>query len=69
MLKNLRDGRTTIPTVIAIVFTLFGTLFPQWFTDVPVEEITGASLNILNGGGIIIAWVTGLLSRGGMSSE
>ncbi len=65
VLENIRDGRTTLPTVIGIIFTLIGSIFPQWFTDVPVEELTAASLNIMNGVGIVIVWITGLLSRGG----
>lgn len=66
MFKNLKDGRTTIPTIIGIILTLIGTLVPQWFTDVPVEEISGAMINIANSLGVIIVWVTGLLSRGGV---
>lgn len=63
MLKNVKDWKTTIPTVIGIILALLGTLKPDIFTPEDVAALNESAVNLVNGAGLAILTVTGMLAR------
>lgn len=61
--RNLQDKWTTIPTVIGIILALLGTLKPDIFTPEDVVSLNESAVNLVNGLGLAILTVTGMLAR------